>query len=182
MRPIYPLFVLSLVAALALVAWYLEPEMWFVWAGVSLMLPIAWGTLEFIRDEPSDDVRRSIFFAGWLLAFPLLFAIGSSLDLYDGQARSMASAAMGLFMGGVLIFMGNYIPKRLPPLDEGEYDQAKVLALKRFTGWAYVLAGIGYIGAWLILPTTPANIVATGLCLLATALIVGRRALTRIRP
>ena len=54
--------------------------------------------------------------------------------------------------------------------------------LKRFTGWAFVLAGVGYILAWLILPTTPANIVATGLCLLATALILSRRALTRLRP
>lgn len=181
MRPIFPIATLALVAPLAMTMWALEREMAFVWIGVSLMLPAAWFVLEVLKGKKSDEVRRSIFFASLLLIFPLLFSIGSSLDLYDGKARSMASAALGLFMGGVLIFMGNYIPKRLPPLDEAHYDPAKVLALKRFSGWAFVLAGIGYILAWLVLPTVPANIVATGLCLLATALILARRALTRIR-
>ena len=117
-----------------------------------------------------------------MLIFPLLFSIGASLDFYDPDDRSLASNALGVFMGGVLIFMGNYLPKRLPPLDEEKYSATKAQTLQRFAGWVFVLAGIGYIAAWLVLPTMPANIVATSLALLATGLIVGRRALTRLKP
>ncbi len=180
MRARLPLASLVLVAALAMTMWVREGELGFVWIGVSLLLPIAWGTLELVMGKKSDEIRRSVFFASWMLIFPLLFAIGSSLELYDGETRSFASVALGLFMGGLLIFMGNYIPKRLPMLDEAGFDPAKVLALKRFTGWAFVLAGLGYIFAWVIWPTWTANIIASGLVLLATVLILMRRALTRL--
>lgn len=182
MRPVFPAAVLAAVAGLAMTVWYLEREMAFVWIGVALMLPVAWGVLAMVRKEPSDEIRRSLFFAGLLLAFPLLFTIGGSFDLYDTKDKTFASQAMGLLMGAVLIFMGNYLPKRLPRLDQAQFDAARVQALHRFAGWAFVLAGLGYIGAWMFLPTVPANIVATGLTLIATALILGRRALTRIRP
>ncbi len=181
MRAVYPMSANALVAGLALTVWLLERELWFVWTGVAVMLPIAWGVLEGLRNAPSDEVRRSIFFASFMLAFPLLFTIGISIDLYDGQARTLASNALGLLMGGVLIFMGNYIPKRLPPLDDAEFDPVRVQAVHRFTGWAFVLAGLGYIAAWLILPTVPANIVATALALIASGLVLARRALAR-RP
>lgn len=180
MRARLPMASLALVAALAMTMWALERELGVVWIGVSLLLPIAWGTLEFVMGKKSDEIRRSIFFASWMLIFPLLFAIGSSLELYDGETRSFASMALGVLMGGVLIFMGNYIPKRLPTLDEAEFDQVKVLAMKRFTGWAFVLAGLGYILAWTIWPTWTANIIASALVLLATALILLRRTLTRL--
>jgi hypothetical protein len=181
MRAAYPITSLSAVAGLAIVMTALEPDTAIAWIGAGLMLPLAWFVIEVILGKRSDEVRRSIYFASFLLFFPLLFSMGASLELYDPDDRSFASAALGFLMGGVLIFMGNYIPKRLPDLDEEKYDPAKVLAIKRFAGWAFVLAGMGYILAWLILPTTPANIVATGLCLLATAMILGRRALARLR-
>lgn len=180
MRAIYPGLTVTLVAALAMAVWALEREMWFVWVGVSVLLPIAWAAFELPRKEPSDEIRRGIFFASFLLAFPLAFAIGDSLGLYNSDEYSIASVALGFLMGSVLIYMGNTIPKRLPPLDEDKFDAAKVQQVQRFAGWAFVLAGIGYILAWLILPTVPANIVATGLTLIATALILGRRILTRI--
>ena len=182
MRPIFPAAVLAAVAGLAMTVWYLEREMAFVWIGVALMLPVAWGVLAMVRKEPSDEIRRSLFFAGLLLALPLLFTIGGSFELYDTKDKTFASQATGLMMGSVLIFMGNYLPKRLPQLDREKFDPVRVQSLQRFAGWAFVVAGIGYIGAWLVLPTVPANIVATGLTLFATILILARRALTRIRP
>lgn len=182
MRPVYPAAVMTAVAALAMTVWALEKELAFVWIGVSLMLPTAWAVLKILGKEQSDEIRRALFFAGLLLAFPLLFTLGGSLDLYDTDDKTLASRSLGILMGGVLIFMGNYLPKRLAPLDNAKYDATKVQALQRFAGWAFVLAGIGYIAAWLILPTVPANIVASGLTLFATALILTRRALTRIRP
>ncbi len=181
MRPIFPLVSIGAVAALAITVWFLERELAFVWIGVSLLLPVAWGALEVFRRKPSDEVRRAIFFGGLLLAFPLLFTIGDSLGFYDADDKSIASNAFGILMGSVLIFMGNYLPKRLPPLDPTEYDLGKVQMLHRFAGWAFVIAGIGYMAAWLVLPATPANVVASGFVLLATALVVGRRALTRFK-
>jgi len=178
-----PMTAMGGVAALAAFCWYLEPDEALIWAGVALLPPLAWAVIAFFRRGKNgvDEVRRALFFASLMLIFSLSFAAASSLDLFDPDGRTIVSNTYGLLMGAVLIFMGNYIPKRLPPLDEARYDIVKVQVLQRFAGWAFVVAGIGYALAWLILPTTPANIVATGLTLLATVLVVGRRVLTRLR-
>jgi len=182
MSKTYPMVACTGVIGMALVCTFLEPDEAYIWLGVAAMLPVAWSFLALKRRgrAPSNEVRRSIFFASLMLIISLAFAAGASLDLFDAEARTWVSRAYGIAMGGILIFMGNYMPKHLPPLDETKYDGAKVQMLQRFAGWALVLAGIGYALAWFALPTMTANIVASGLVLLATALILSRRAFTRL--
>ncbi len=178
----YPFTAVLVVAGLAAYCWYLEPEEAVIWAGVAIMLPTAWAALSMLRrgKKPSNEIRRAILFASLVLIFSLGFAAASSLELLDTDGRTWANRSYGILMGGVLIFMGNYIPKQLQPLDETKYDPVKVQMLQRFAGWAFVSAGIGYALAWMVLPATPANVVASGLVLLATVLIMGRRAFTRL--
>jgi len=178
----YPLVACAAVAGMATYCALLEPELLVFWAVAPIIMPVTWSFQTYRRrgKQPSNEIRRSIFFASLMLIFALAFAAGTSLDLFDADERTWASRSYGLLMGGTLIILGNYMPKNLPPLDETKFDMAKAQMVQRFAGWALVLAGIGYALAWFVLPTMPANIIASGLVLFATALTLSRRHFARL--
>lgn len=87
-----------------------------------------------------------------------------------------AQRVLGVMMGALVVLYANSAPKILSPLSsltagcsaEGEQ------ALRRFTGWALVLGGLGYMGAWLFAPIAHAAVIALALLGLAFALVVVR--------
>lgn len=104
-----------------------------------------------------------------------------SVALYRHQTHGPAEAALlerapGVLTGLVLAAMGNLVPKILKPLAARRCGHLESQSVRRFTGWAFVLAGIGYAIAWLVLAPRVAELVATAICATALALVLLRLA------
>jgi hypothetical protein len=54
--------------------------------------------------------------------------------------------------GLVLAFIGNSIPKTITPLSELHCDPVKVQAFQRWSGWIWLVAGLGFTAVWLLAP------------------------------
>lgn len=84
-----------------------------------------------------------------------------------------AQRVLGVMMGALVVLYANSAPKILSPLTAGCSAKGEQ-ALRRFTGWALVLGGLGYMGAWLFAPVAQAAVIALALLGLAFALVVVR--------
>jgi dipeptide/tripeptide permease len=109
--------------------------------------------------------------AGLILAAALSLGLAEQLGVLDG---GMSERAMGVFIGAVLVVCGNSIPKTLKPLAQEKCEPASEQALRRFAGWTFVLAGLGYAIAWLVVPLEWANLVATLIAAAAVGLVAAR--------
>ena len=175
-----------LVVALGAWMWYLRPEHALKWAVSMFMLPVAWCGLELLkrtgtwRATEADQLRlsRAITGAGLILAAALSLRLAETLDVLGG---GISERAMGVVIGAVLVVCGNAIPKTLKPLAQEKCDPASEQALRRFAGWTFVLAGLGYAIAWLVVPLDWANLVAT-LIAAAALVLVATRLLRAVRP
>lgn len=84
-----------------------------------------------------------------------------------------AQRVLGVMMGALVVLYANSAPKILPSLAASCSAQGEQ-TLRRFTGWALVLGGLGYMGAWLFAPIAHAAVIALALLGLAFALVVVR--------
>ncbi len=169
-----------LVAGLGAANWYLKPESAAAWAIGMASMPVIWGIVTFLLSrrpltEYGDSERRfftgSIAFAGLILAGAMgiqLFAALGEVEL--GLTRRVWGVAVGVF----LVLMGNVMPKILSPLAAQRCAPSKAQSLQRFAGWSFVLGGLGYVAAWLILPLGRADTVATLFCLAAVVAVALR--------
>jgi hypothetical protein len=111
---------------------------------------------------------RGLVIAGALLM--ATFAISRASPAYISV--DCAERVLGVMMGALVVMYANSAPKILSPLTncsaEGEQN------LRRFTGWALVLGGLGYMGAWLFAPIAHAAGVGMAMLGLAFALVVVR--------
>jgi hypothetical protein len=93
------------------------------------------------------------------LSAKLAFALGMIADASLSQRLTMA------IQGGFFVFTGNAIPKLLRPLSSMRCDGATEQALRRFSGWTWVLTGAGFAVSWLVLPLHLAEPVSVALIL-----------------
>lgn len=112
---------------------------------------------------------RGLVIAGAVLLASYALSRASPATISDDCAQRV----LGVMMGALVVLYANSAPKILSPLTascsaEGEQ------ALRRFTGWALVLGGLGYMGAWLFAPVAQAAVIALALLELAFALVVVR--------
>ena len=49
-------------------------------------------------------------------------------------------------------YVGNGLPKMLTPLSVLQCDGARAQAFQRFAGWTWVLSGLAFATAWMVLP------------------------------
>ncbi len=172
----FPLAGAALVAGLATTNWALDPEDAMTWAISGLFLPVAWGAFEvLLRGRKGlNEIRGSAVLAASLLTLTLGFSAAEAAGLLGSAGGDVVRRAYGVGVGLVLVIIGNFMPKRLEPMLEKRHSPAAIQSLQRFSGWTFVVAGIGYAGAWLTLPIGPANIVSTIICAGAVVLVIGR--------
>jgi uncharacterized membrane protein YhdT len=114
------------------------------------------------------SLLRSLFGAAFVLAVSALLAWLTPEYLSQETRQRLA----GALMGAIVVVYANAIPKAvfartrcLPSLAQ---------AARRFTGWALVLGGLGYIAAWLLAPIAVSGMIA-GLSLGTAVTVAGLR-------
>lgn len=88
----------------------------------------------------------------------------------------LAQRLIGFMMGGIVVVYANALPKQLTPLALLRCDPATEQSLRRFTGKALVLGGLGYSLAWLAAPIILANALAGAVLAIALTIALGRYA------
>lgn len=171
---------LALGTLLAAWNWSLQPERAAAWTAALVTLgAMAIGLAFTSRLSPNTKMRQGsreitsgVIFAGLILVFALASKLAANLGApSDGELLQRLSMAM---MGVFFVVMGNAFPKMLTPLASLQCNPAKVQAFQRFVGWVWVLSGLGYALAWLVLPIDLANPVSMAL-MLAGVLTVAMR-------
>ena len=122
-------------------------------------------------------IRGALVSAAMLLAFAASLVLAVRLDLITSETQHRA---MGVVFGLMVALSANAVPKTFKSLANERCEPAQAQALRRFTGWALVLAGLGHALAWIVLPIEHANlaamsIVAGALLVVAIRAVAGRR-------
>tara|TARA_R110000782_G_scaffold19028_5_gene51622 strand:+ start:1556 stop:2158 length:603 start_codon:yes stop_codon:yes gene_type:complete len=140
-----------------------------IWIAVVLME--RWRSFSRYTDAERRFFRGAVLGAGLMLTASLLVSLAETLQLADGV---MIQRGLGVGTGLILMLTGNAMPKILGHRGGGDCAPARAEALKRFAGWALVIAGIVYVAAWVALPIRPAAGVSTVATVLALVLILAR--------
>ncbi len=77
-----------------------------------------------------------------------------------------------IIIGLYLAAIGNVLPRSLPPTSSMPGNAAQVQAFQRFAGWMWVLGGLGFAAAWLVLPKDTAVPVSVAVVAGAIVLII----------
>ncbi len=162
----YPVKLAALtVLGLAAANWYYAPDKAGLWASLMVAALAAIGATILLsrrRKTPPDvgegKIPAALFGASLILAGSLAAGLANEVGLINADAEERAS---GIIMGMVLIVTGNFLPKVVRPLNKGACDQARAKAAERFTGWAFVIAGIFYALVWMFAPVDHANSISS---------------------
>jgi len=150
---------LVLITVLAAMNWYVRPGhvagsivALLMVGGMALALLLVPRRLEdeSARRHAAASIRSGISFAGSII----VLSLGLKLATVFGTARSVELSWRGIMaiLGIFFVFTGNAIPKTLRPLAGLPEDAARVQAFQRFVGWTWVLTGLAFAIAWLVLP------------------------------
>lgn len=155
------------VAALGGVNWYLEPQSaltWMIALGTMGAIWICVALIERVRPFSAySDTERGFFVASVTTA-AIVITLALMLKLVETlgvQNIAMMERIFGVGMGGVLIVVGNAMPKILAPLTAKRCSPVQAQTLQRFAGWVFVVAGIAYAASWAFLPHGQGGDVAT---------------------
>lgn len=168
------------IVGLATTNWILRPDSASSWVAAMTALPIFYLVETFFHKGNRKRAHRpdeSRFFHGSILVAGLMLVAGLGLKMVDflsDFSLDTTERVFGVAMGLVLVVMGNMLPKKLGPLGDKTVTLYNTPAIQRFAGRSFVLAGLGYAGAWIILPVDQANSVAMGICLTAVILVLLR--------
>ena len=177
---------IALGIVLVAASWYLRsPRASWPAAALLAVLALVWVVTYSLRRSTNqgsprravDAMQQAIVFAASILVLSLAAKLAADLGLLAGAdlARRTGMAITGLFVA----FMGNALPKTLTPLSRLQCDPGRVQAFQRFAGWTWVLAGVGYAIAWLVLPLDLARPVS--MSLLVSAIVVVLIQMIRLR-
>ena len=119
---------------------------------------------------------RSEVARGLVVALVLLGGSGALRLLAPAYLSSdLSRRLMGALLGLMVVVYANAVPKALAPLIRSRCDPAGEQALRRFTGWSFVLGGAAYAIGWIVAPMEVAYLVtasALGAALLLVAVRV----------
>ncbi len=119
-----------------------------------------------------DDLRVAITIAALLLAIPLSVKLATRA----GWMRSgdFSDRSLMILLAAFIVLTGNSIPKRIPLRVT---RRANAQAFYRFAGWTWVLAGLVFGLAWVLLPVPMATAATFVLMPLAIVLVAVRASL-----
>ena len=72
----------------------------------------------------------------------------------------------------LLVVIGNMIPKSAEPLSGGCCEPSREQSLRRFTGWTFVFAGLGFSTVWLFAPIEVASTVSIYIIIASFLLVI----------
>ena len=142
--------------------WYLQRERAVTWmAAIATMavLALVWGCLTLVFRRSKDEgawrhadasLRSGIAFGALILVCSLAVKLAAALGAIDDPDLSRRTA--NVIAGAVLVYVGNGLPKMLTPLSVLQCDGARAQAFQRFAGWTWVLSGLAFATAWMVLP------------------------------
>jgi hypothetical protein len=175
---------LALGTLLALWNWYVQPQRAWAWAiTLALLAVMMLGVFAMRRSKSgaashrADGITVGIVFAGLMLASSLGLKLASALG--TTSRSDLAQRMLMVILGAFFTFTGNALPKTLTPL-AAKCDGARVQAFQRLAGWTWVLTGLTFATAWLVLPlylAQPVSLVLLlgGMLIIVTQLIRVRR-------
>ncbi len=178
-----PVVLLALSTLFTMVNWYLRPERAMAWSmsaallgvmSVALLIESTRLTSDGARRSAGAAIRGSVGVAALIMCLSLAVKLVEALGLTTDPDWSRRASLMG--MGVFLMFMGNSMPKTLTPLAKMRCNPASVQAFQRFAGWTWVLTGLGFSIAWLVLPLSVAKPVSMALLFTGMFLILARMA------
>ncbi len=176
LAPIITLLVIGLGAWM----WMLDPERSAKWALTIGFLPVAWLGIFILQrvkacqnllEGSQQSVMSGISFAGLILGGSLGLIIAQHYHIIE---NSSSDRLVAVLIGTYMIIIGNALPKKLAPLKENTERFSQRQSFKRFAGWMLVLSGLGYALAWIALPESLADMLATPLMIAPILAILAR--------
>ncbi len=169
-------FVAVAVMAIAAVDWRLKPEQAPHWMLGMAAMAVIWLVAALVGEfgSKSESQKRYIAMSATLAGVILAVALGMAIVDVDGSnGHVLTSRLSGILSGLVLAVIGNAGPKVTEVLKPGCFSTAEGMAVKRFIGWTFVLAGLAYALLWGFAPIPMAEDASiplvTGSLLLALA-------------
>jgi hypothetical protein len=118
------------------------------------------------------ELRASLIFAGLMLAIPLGAKLAARYGWMD--TANFTQRSLMAILAAYIVFTGNTIPKRITSLTCQNADPARVQAFHRLAGWVWVLTGLAFGFAWILLPRETAGTATLVIVPLGIALIAYR--------
>jgi hypothetical protein len=133
---------------------YLRPDRAWAYAICMLFLPAAWALkTRFKNAEARKRISYAMIVSSLVISVPLATSLAAALGLIDGPTvHAIGDRVANVLAGLCIVFLGNQLPKMLPPLSDASCDAATIQSVRRRTGWAHVLAGLAFAVLWLVLP------------------------------
>jgi len=168
----------ALVEALAIALFLLVPEKREYWLIAGLAMPTLWAAAELLNRN-RESLRFAVAYAAIMLAVAEALAIARATGLIAADDESLSLRWLGIFCGLVIVFYGNFIPKKAACVDPASPDAGRRQALQRHSGWAFVLAGLANTLIWALAPIKQAALwsmvpLAAALALVAMWVVVSR--------
>ena len=175
---------------LALANWNRRPDAAWAWTAVIAMFLVMVAVRRrfqlALSRSPGDaasvrsvaSVAGAVVFGALIMIIPLALTLAHAYGLVDDPDIGMRRTTM-VMLGAYLAVTGNALPKQFATASSMQCDGARVQAFQRFAGWTWVLCGLGFATAWLVLPTDAAEPVS--IALVVTAMIVTVVRLLRLR-
>ena len=123
------------------------------------------------------SVAGAVVFGALMVVIPLAVTLAHAYGLVDDPDSGRRTTM--IIIGAYLAATGNAMPRMLPPVSSMQGNGARVQAFQRLAGWTWVLCGLGFAMAWLVLPIDAAAPVSVAL--VAAAMIVTIVQLLRLR-
>ena len=175
---------------LALANWNARPAAAWAWAAVIIMsvVMIVVQRLWRLASKRSpndtalgrtvDSIAVAVVFGASMMIIPLALTLARAYGIVDDPDSGIRRTTM-IMIGAYLAMTGNAMPRMLPPTSSMACGGARVQAFQRLAGWTWVLCGLGFVMAGLVLPLDTAG--PLSMALVVTAMTVTIVQLLRLR-
>lgn len=157
--------VIALTTGVSLVLIPMKPDGSVIVLGMMAVFIIVWNMFkhivnrkcgDWVNSKARQEILFSIILASLLLLGSVSATLAKELELFDGD---LVKRIVGVNIGLMLVVMGNYMPKKLTQQSgSSNCGTPKSASLQRYMGWIFVLAGIFYALAWIVLDLDRAGI------------------------
>ena len=174
---------------LALANWNVRPEKGWAWA-VAIVIFVVMVVVRHlsqlaIRRSSGDAsaarnlaaVPRAVVVGALMMVIPLAVTLAHAYGVVSD--RDSGIHATMIILGLYLAAIGNGLPRMLPPVASMPGNAAQIQAFQRFAGRTWMLGGLGFAIAWLVLPIDLA--LPVSMAVVASALVLSIVQLLRLR-
>ena len=128
-----------------------------VWNSIKLLTKRRHPNIDWVSSKIRHEILFAIILASLLLLGSMIMTVAKQLELLDSDT---IKRIVGINTGLMLIVLGNYMPKKNQATASQCSCSSKPTpnAVQRFMGWTFVLGGILYALAWVVLDLDQAGI------------------------